>query len=178
MNNMMEFKQKKYGTFDSYPTRRGIVTCCGALFVGCIMTVAIGFFLLFTIGFDTAIIVIGTQHGNTTCDDNFHTYRLSQWLIIFGSVNLSLFMIYMFIVGVIICISSSEKIMIPVMIQTGMTLIWIAFSFTMAIVGIIELAHVFPKCIVEEYALSVTVLVVVILKLVFMCGAISNLNGK
>jgi len=158
---------KLYGTFSNYD-RNSVTNCCIGSFVGCTVTIAVAIFLAVAIGFDIAIIIIGAQHGNTTCDDGFHTYRLSEWLIIFGSVNLIMFVIFMSILGIILCISP-ENSSAPVAVQMIVTLIWLVFTFTMIIMGIIELVHVFPKCIVEEYTLSVTVLVVVILKFVFMC---------
>jgi len=43
----------------------------------------------------------------------------------------------------------------------------------MSILGIVELAHVFPQCVVEDYVLSIMAMVTVILKLFFICVVIT-----
>lgn len=173
----MEFKQKMYGTFDDHGTNNAKICCCWA-FAGCAVAIAIIIFLTFSVGFNVAMIFIGTQHSNTTCDNDFHAYRLSEWLIIFGSVNLTMFGIYIFIVDIVYCMASSDRIAVPIGIQMVVILSWLVFTLIMTIMGIIELAHVFQKCIVEEYALSVTVLVVVILNCVYMCGGASRIRSN
>ena len=155
-----------------YSSKDCMMTClvCG---VGVLLLIIFGL----SIGPDIAIIIIGAQHMNTTCDDNYHTYRLADWLIRFGSAELAIICLAAIICSIIMCVKSEECTEYK-LVSSFAQIIWGIVVFTMLIMGIIELVHVFPTCIVEEYVLSMTVLVTIILKLVTMCGTITYVKCK
>jgi len=161
----MQGLDKIYGTFanrqrdNNYTTTFSTFTILGLMLLGTF------------IGLDIAMIGVGVQHTNTTCDNGYHINRLSPWLITFGSGNLVMIGLFLFYSVIIARIASKDsKILGSSEIILG--LIWTVFTVTMIIMGIIELVHVLPECVVEEHTLSAMVLLSVILELFFMCVAL------
>ena len=150
-----------------YSSKDCMMTCivCG---VGVLLLIIFGL----CIGPDIAIIIIGAQHMNTNNYD-----RLADWLIRFGSAELAIICLAAIVCSIIICVKSEECTEYK-LVSSFAQIIWGIVVFTMLIMGIIELVHVFPTCIVEEYVLSITVLVTIILKLVTMCGTITYVKCK
>lgn len=140
--------------------------CCSKLFACCctsiIYTIIILLVLAFIFGISALCIGIGVNHQNTTCDDNYHIYRLSTWLITVGAVNF----VTIIIIGLALFMKY-ECIIIIVYLSHGV------FSLTMTIMGIIELAHVFPKCEIEAFPLTTMVIFMVVMQLLALVGTCS-----
>ena len=114
------------------------------------------FFLLFNIGqvigLDIGMIVIGADHKDAVCDDNYnYNYHwLSQWLIIFGSIHIAICVLYVFpYVLLKMCFKISSKALD--IVASVMTLIWIIFTFLMNIILIVELVYVVSICVLYDH---------------------------
>jgi hypothetical protein len=142
---------------------------------------------IFTAGYDVAIIIIGNQYTNTTCDEEFNHYRLSRWLVSFGIGNIVITMLLMplfyfsrSIVRFIIKHPAKEEDEIVVSgsicifcytIESIIGIIWFLFTFIMTIIGIDELHNVHSNCIEEEYGLVAVCIATVVVHLFLMYSA-------
>lgn len=178
----MQQTKMSYGTFGSqlntYRTEY-----CACLLGSTIVLVLLSIVTFVTIGYDIGIIIVASQYTNTTCDDDYYTYKLHEWLYVLGigDIILTTFLSIKYCCSKITDriekhppenINANEALSLCFFysVQYSISFVWYTFTCIMIIIGINDLANVFHNCIVEEYVLSIIMLVTILLKIIATCG--------